>query len=193
MSAEGLEKGSYCMVFKAFHWCLHTVWMSCPFERFTCRKVCRGQGKELVPLQVYLCEEAALLLSCVVQLFSLLGDWVLHGLSAETNWLRHKTGSILHLNLMYAILGDYEGAGRGFAEPMSAFVVCLGMYKKRSLPHTGVFETQMPFGMSYLRRGGFRGVFCSLYHLLTTVYLASQFSFSSFAIQHKYFNCFSPC
>lgn len=60
---------------------------------------------------------------------------------------------------MYAILGDYEGAGRGFAEPMSAFVVCLGMYKRRSLLHTGVFETQMPFGMSYLRRGGFKVCF----------------------------------
>lgn len=154
MSAEGLRKGSHCMVFKAFHWYLHTVRMSCPFERFTCQKVCRGQGKELAPLQV--------LLSCLVWLFSLLGDWVLHGLSAEMNWLGHKTGSILHLNLMYAILGDYEGAGRScFAESMSAFVVCLGMYKKRSLLCTRVFETQMPFGMSYLKRGGFRGVFCS--------------------------------
>lgn len=58
--------------------------------------------------QEYLCEAAALF-GVLVQLFSLLGNWVLHGLSADTNCLGHKTGSVLHFNLRYTILGDCEG------------------------------------------------------------------------------------
>lgn len=154
--------------------------------RTTCQKFCWGQGKELASL-CRSSEAAALLFSCLAQLFSWLGDWVLHGLSAEMNCLGHKMGSTLHLNLMYVILGDYKAA-----ESTSAFVVWLGMYKRKSLLHIRVFEIQVPFGMSSLRRerDSLRCVFSSLYHLFTRVYVTSQCSLSSFAIHHKYFNFF---
>lgn len=183
VSVEGLGKWSHCMVFRVFCCYPYTVWISHLFERATCQKLCWGQGEELAPL----CRSTSVKqqLCCLVQLFSWLGDWVLHGLR---NCLGHKMGSILHLNLMYTILGDCKGA-----ESVSAFVVWLGVYKRRSLLHIVVFETQMPFGMSSLRRerDSLSCVFSSLYHLFTKVYSTSQCSLSFFATQHKYFNFFS--